>query len=830
MPQLPNAKASSPNLVKFSATQVFGPTTLGTEDKTAKLGQQPSDSDSFSKCFLPQAERLRKCQVSQLTKRLQEHKRQQRAFHLHFSKSKGHSAEWARSREQKQLPLLAKKIRQECCSDTELGAGEPLSKLLNRDLQQECTEKFLVGDKVEVRDRGMTEWQVGTVTDVLPLKVTLLAWDQQFEWDFVRPSQEEVTLSQAALRKRSKSLGSPTQSTFYKESAAKESQLAHASVPVASPELQCKCGNQFQLDAIFCSRCGRQRGCEVSKAHPARATKPCHPSAPIKPVAPFSTSPMRRSSSSSDFVSWLRRHREAEKTLPLPHFSAERVPSRQRSIDNMGSPGPAFNASEDIRSHADFRKTWSSPPSSPISRSPISAGCTESNASLLSVRRMNCQHRQWQQLTVPILAENGDIVKVHPLYPGKEGVWKQDTVPIVGENGEVIALRPASHRSPMQQWRPVSLPIFNDQGNIIALPSGGRHDWPPESVPILAGKGEVIGLRPPRDDHGVWKQQDVPIFGENGVVVAICPCIGSLKRWEMLTVPLLTENGEFISLHPPEDHPDVSMQNALGEVLAPTSMSSDCRLTSSPCLSSSWNRTHLPPSLLMKIMNKGSSEGNCTNTDDRRVCESGASLASPGSSRWAKKDQGRSQPGQPFFITEPDPGDTLEVESLFSSSVPCMAELQSQTKAQEGAEKSGRADGPETCCNQALLLDLPAMPTISGTPTPTSPATHRTSASFDSFASIRDVIRMANDAKQATPDDHMVKVLQEALAAGRPGSAGSCVSAALRSDAPEAQEIEVRLHQLPELWRDTILRLLEEAESFQLADPFKAPTNVSSPR
>jgi len=81
------------------------------------------------------------------------------------------------------------------------------------------------------------------------------------------------------------------------------------------------------------------------------------------------------------------------------------------------------------------------------------------------------------------------------------------------------------------------------------------------------------------------------------------------------------------------------------------------------------------------------------------------------------------------------------------------------------------------------------------------------------------VIRIANDAKQATPEGHVLQVLQDALALNRPGSPGPSVSSLLQMDAPETREVAERMDQLPELWRNTILKLLDEAESLQLQVP-----------
>lgn len=85
-------------------------------------------------------------------------------------------------------------------------------------------------------------------------------------------------------------------------------------------------------------------------------------------------------------------------------------------------------------------------------------------------------------------------------------------------------------------------------------------------------------------------------------------------------------------------------------------------------------------------------------------------------------------------------------------------------------------------------------------------------ASVDSLRSINEMIRAANLGRVATPKDMTFEFLKDALAA-------ECMdgSPSLRSllEGPDADELALRLRQLPDLWRTTILQMLEQAEQVQ---------------
>jgi len=102
-----------------------------------------------------------------------------------------------------------------------------------------------------VRDQDMMDWRVGVVTQTKPLRVTLLGWNEDFQWDEVR----------------------------------RTAPLVSSKTGDAKLEKQCPvCGFRFHEEASFCCGCGRKRLNEgdflnspphwpSSSAHPA--TSPC---------------------------------------------------------------------------------------------------------------------------------------------------------------------------------------------------------------------------------------------------------------------------------------------------------------------------------------------------------------------------------------------------------------------------------------------------------------------------------------------------------------------------------------------------------------------------
>lgn len=803
MTQSPVAKAPQPNVVQLSPTIVFGPTKLASDEKTRKLWKQSPNGESFSKGFFPHAARLKR---SNTDKRLKERIQVEESFDSHFTRaSKKVYGSPKPSREPRQLPLLARKIQKELYAEAGYEVAEPISKLLDRVGSAACLDNFSLGDKVEVRDSGMAEWRTGVVSKTLPLKVTLLDWDEAFTWDFVRQPPDSFA-AQSPPRKR---VAHPKWLVM-----EKKNEIEGGASHVASPEMQCTCGNRFQADAIFCSRCGRQRGCEVPGRNSTVVAKPPRPPAlPIQRTHRVE-SQMRRSS--SDVVATLHRQQEVDQRFQFPCLSCGGFHAR-RDCPQLNCSAFRTEAAEAVRHARDLLQTCTSPPLSACSRgsrgSGVELSCDrdlrswEVNPGLATVRRINHQHQQWQQLTVPILANDGQVIELRrPADTDSQGVWQQNTVPILGENGEVLALRPAGARGALREWRPITLPVFDEQGGIVSLPNGGQREWQPGTVPILTDAGEVIALRPPTSGPCRWKQHDVPIFGETGEVVAVCPSIADLRHWEQLTVPALSENGQAIALR------------TLGDKLEePSSNVNAMRNTSTSCGS---NRTQLPETLKKRFMKKSSSEPVA-----RR-------LANPSDG----DPSGRNRNGPSTFLTEPELGSSLDVESVLSSSLLSASRTRLGLRDEQGPPDTivpivtvahaqyedhtfSLADNP--CpTNHIANLNLVAMPIASATPTapvsPLSADSHRTNVSTDSLASIREMIRVANDARQATPEGQMINVLQEALALTPQRTPGTSVSNLLGSIEPEAQELVCRLRQLPDLWRSTILRLLEEAEAAQL--------------
>jgi hypothetical protein len=86
------------------------------------------------------------------------------------------------------------------------------------------------------------------------------------------------------------------------------------------------------------------------------------------------------------------------------------------------------------------------------------------------------------------------------------------------------------------------------------------------------------------------------------------------------------------------------------------------------------------------------------------------------------------------------------------------------------------------------------------------------SASVDSLRSVSEMIRAANLGRASTPQAMTLEFLQDALNADSIDGGSS-----LRSllEAPDADELALRLRQLPDLWRTTILKMLEQAEQVQ---------------
>eukprot|EP00931_Biecheleriopsis_adriatica_P101903 TRINITY_DN76952_c0_g1_i1.p1 TRINITY_DN76952_c0_g1~~TRINITY_DN76952_c0_g1_i1.p1 ORF type:complete len:795 (-),score=170.78 TRINITY_DN76952_c0_g1_i1:71-2455(-) len=790
MRQPPNSARPSLNYVELRPTLVFEPQKLAAQgEKTERLLKSVSNGDHYEKRLQAHSDRVKrnldeKRLKEQETARQAANQRLEIGFNLNFtSTAKGTRAK-AKSKEPRQLPLLAAKIRHELDAhgnpDEEM--PEPISKLLGREREpEERAENFQLGEEVEVRDKDMLEWRAGFVSGTDPLKVTLDDWDQAFQWDFVRHPTGGSKAKQEAPN-------SP-------ETEAEEPRGG------VQPAQFCICGYKFLKDAIFCSRCGRQRGCEILEA--ARpAVRPGKPPRPPSDIAKSRPSPGPRPPPPGS---------QSARSPRVPShegFNLERT-RRSPSMPPAGPPQSEHRrdstASEDFRVEVLSQNTQSSSSSRMQWHQNPPATCPGQRSS------------QWQQLTVPILAENGEVIAVRPAAGSQRSAWQQATVPILGENGEIIALRPAMGSSPMPEWKQTALPIFNEHGEVIALPSGDRCKWQQNTVPILGENGEVIALRPALSSHKEWKQQAVPIFGISGEVVALRP---AGKLWEQGTVPIMAENGQVLGLRPSGEQYEMpawaahsgARNPAEGRVNSPggARRAESNRLVSTATSSSAASdRTCLPAVPVQ--------QGNGVNGGWRQSTESVVSESTMRPTAWLSPAAAGSE-------------DDIEIESAISSRRGSMMLDPLEVVASEADEAK-----PGTLQARVLETSRQDSPSPSGLRA-ASPCTDDgaascasfkeilKSASADSLASIDRILNMANAARQATPEGQMLQVLKDALVpdAAAPGSNASLPNLLL-AQPPEAEELVLRLRMLPELWRSTILQMLEQAEAVQKASSDDLP-------
>ncbi|CAE8585263.1 unnamed protein product [Polarella glacialis] len=924
---------------------------ISSRERTEKFSKEPLHGDNLDKRLEEHLERVRRS-LSERRQKEEEASRRGKAvlleqgFNQHFSTTKKGSAKQSKHQPARQLPLLAAKIRRELVgSDSEEEAAEPIWKLLERESHShtppECQSNFALGEEVEVRDRDMAEWRVGFVSATSPLRVMLSDWDQAFQWDFVQ------------RRSASKLQRPPDQA---------------AQMPqVIQPEQSCTCGYRFLADALFCSKCGRQRACEQSAVKLKN-----------------NNNGNNNSNHNNNNNNNLKQQLPPRPPTALGPGSRVRAPARQNSGDNNNNNNNNNNKnrinfnnnnSNNNSNVAASPRGASGQDAEPIPGSPACTKCGdyrhpscecpfESGAyrvevhsgweQTISVSEGGCEvkaaqpqpvpslsrrneapveqrswssgeasagHRQqWQQMTVPILAENGQVIALSPAAECSQKVWQQHCVPILGETGEVVALRPVMGSRPMPEWKQSVVPIFDKWGEIIAVPSGGQCQWQQNTVPILGENGEVIALRPAASEPWEWKQMVIPIFGDTGVVVGLCP-VGNLKQWEQLTVPLVTEKGEVVGLRPSgdryempgwaerpgaaagarerrtaittttttttptqirttttllsparhEEPPLVARDRTressleperLGRSLAPSSVGSDrtwlppapmsargsddrhnnkfnisikSSISSTP---SNSVKTLRPSDLRASFTERGSSEVGSESSCDRwaEVAKSAvAVVAKP------RKGAGAEPGGEAGRKTEPGAGDDgLRVESVsgLRSHGASILDLSASENIECGL-------GEQTPKASAAAASSPPVPPVhlqtisssaSNSVDSASQASLRhilRSASADSLASFNEILRMANAAQQATPEGHLLHVLREALSAppqeppqatGIPAngvSAGAMMYGGARKrlvpaeEPPEADELLVRLRQLPELWRNTILAMLEQAEAVQ---------------
>merc|ERR1712232_112198 len=96
---------------------------------------------------------------------------------------------------------------------------------------------------------------------------------------------------------------------------------------------------------------------------------------------------------------------------------------------------------------------------------------------------------RWELKTVPVLADNGDIIAIRPV-DRHQANWEQDTVPILGKNGEIVAIRASGDRYEMPAWRRSGRP--NTSGTLSSNASE-KTLLSPRSPRSLASGFESVG-------------------------------------------------------------------------------------------------------------------------------------------------------------------------------------------------------------------------------------------------------------------------------------------------------------------------------------------------
>eukprot|EP00403_Amphidinium_massartii_P002702 CAMPEP_0178380084 /NCGR_PEP_ID=MMETSP0689_2-20121128/5277_1 /TAXON_ID=160604 /ORGANISM="Amphidinium massartii, Strain CS-259" /LENGTH=638 /DNA_ID=CAMNT_0020000209 /DNA_START=23 /DNA_END=1936 /DNA_ORIENTATION=+ len=197
-----------------------------------------------------QAARRRKTEQNQ---REQAQRQLEKGFNLYFSKSGGGKMT-ARGKEPfKQLPLLARKIKEQFSKDEEARVeggevaleidGQPLWSLVSlsngpsprgdAESNGQAAASFTIGEAVEVKDADMLDWRRGIVSALQPLKVLLDGWDDAFEWDAIRKVDTKpppMPLSARPPKPASDRRHRPPHSAVQEEAEAGDGRLALESV------------------------------------------------------------------------------------------------------------------------------------------------------------------------------------------------------------------------------------------------------------------------------------------------------------------------------------------------------------------------------------------------------------------------------------------------------------------------------------------------------------------------------------------------------------------------------------------------------------------------
>jgi len=314
---------------------------------------------------------------------------------------------------------------------------------------------------------------------------------------------------------------------------------------------QCLCGNLLLEGANFCSACGKKRTTDL-------------PAAPRKPAS----------------------------KPPRPPEHTSRMPSARGVATRRKSAPPARRSVD--RAHGDAA-------TAALAGGVSSARGTGGSDTLKDCRERSFAWRdavgertltphssnsKWEQGTVPILGENGDIF---PIRAGERNqhCWEEHTVPILGDNGEIFAIRPGA--GILQQAEEHDMPILVNSSEATASRpgTGNQAKWEERTVPLLGDNGEVVAIRPSGDRHEMlgWRrplnssvasnsvsrhrsfnnvsgdtstppwmeEHDMPILGNNSEAMASRPGTSNQAKWEERTVPILGNNGEVVAIRPSGD-------------------------------------------------------------------------------------------------------------------------------------------------------------------------------------------------------------------------------------------------------------------------------------
>eukprot|EP00929_Paragymnodinium_shiwhaense_P056926 TRINITY_DN28494_c0_g2_i1.p1 TRINITY_DN28494_c0_g2~~TRINITY_DN28494_c0_g2_i1.p1 ORF type:complete len:765 (+),score=152.90 TRINITY_DN28494_c0_g2_i1:83-2377(+) len=368
---------------------------------------------------------------------------------------------------------------------------------------------------------------------------------------------------------------------------------------------------------------------------------------------------------------------------------------------------------------------------------------------------------------------------LHSLGPSDHGCWEQRTVPIVSQNGSLHAIRPQARSR------------------------------------VVAAQGLV--KQPPQQSQ--WQQHTVPIVGENGQVHALRPKGREAEdaqgaKWEQATVPILGEDGEFLAIRPSGQRYDMPAWRA--EALRPRPPAAAAAVggrSAQPVLSAASEEVTLYPAAVVgspvaaaAADAQGPDGGrsliasgpptlgtsllpipSCGCSDISSLAVVNVDVVSSGGESRGLPDIGTSEhTGLPFA----PPSDAASMPTLGTSLLPLPSDAGSLQQLGHSDSLASVLLSPARGCGLSVRT-----------------------ASTDSMRTIDEIIRLANRNRAATPDGHTLECLQDMLRGSKYSLDG--LGASLFDEAPGADELASRLRQLPDLWRTTIMQMLEQAESVQ---------------